>query len=294
MHDDHYKEDIRGDTMTKTSSTGIVGDDSTSVHRVEPMRICADGGPPVPDPCDVAVEEVLTIMVEDVGNFAVMCSPCDAVALAVGFVFAEGMISSADDIIQTTQRADPHVVAMRLEDPQCVATSRNLIVTSSCGLCGSRNIDNLMAGLMASKDSLRASGALLRGVAEEMRRRQRLFTRTGCTHASAVFSAGGEIIAFAEDIGRHSSLDKAIGHCLLDEQSLEQRGVMLSGRVSLELVAKSARAGFEIIAAVSAPTSLAIQAAERCNITLCAFVRGDRATVYTHPRRIRDVPRPLE
>jgi FdhD protein len=264
------------------------------MHRVEPMRIRTDGGAPVPDPCDVAVEEVLTIMVEGVGNFAVMCTPCDAVALAVGFAFAEGMISSAEDVIQATQRVDPHVVAMRLEDPQRVETSRNLIVTSSCGLCGSRNIDSLMAGLMASKDSLRTSGALLRGVAEEMRRRQRLFTRTGCTHASAIFSASGEIVAFAEDIGRHSSLDKAIGYCLLDEHSLEQRGVMLSGRVSLELVAKSARAGIEIIAAVSAPTSLAIRAAERCNITLCAFVRGDRATVYTHPRRIRDVARPPE
>jgi FdhD protein len=80
----------------------------------------------------------------------------------------------------------------------------------------------------------------------------------------------------------------------LNEESLERRGVMLSGRVSLELVAKAARAGLEVISAVSAPTSLAIQAAERCNITLCAFVRGDRATVYTHPRRIRDVPKPPE
>jgi FdhD protein len=133
---------------------------------------------------------------------------------------------------------------------------------------------------------------VLGDVAEQMSARQDLFSRTGGTHAAAIFSTGGQIVAFGEDIGRHSSVDKAIPRCLLNEDSLEQRGLMLSGRVSLELVAKAARAGIELMGAISAPTSLAIQAAERCNITLCGFVRGRRATVYTHPRRIRDLEQP--
>jgi FdhD protein len=196
------------------------------------------------------------------------------------------MITNIDDIIQLNQRRDPLVIAIKVEDPRNVVSNRNLIVTSACGLCGSRNIDRLMSGLVASKDSLRVPGSRLRQVAETMRARQRLFTQTGGTHASAIFSADGEIVSFGEDIARHSSLDKAIGRCLLDGQSLEQRGVMLSGRLGLELIAKAARAGIEIIAAVSAPSSLAIEAADRCNITLCGFVRGERATVYTHPHRI--------
>ncbi len=99
----------------------------------------------------------------------------------------------------------------------------------------------------------------------------------------------GQACSFAEDIGRHNALDKVIGKSLLAGQSLEQRGVMLSGRVSLELIAKTARAGIEVLAAISAPSSLAMRAAQRCNITLCCFVRGDRATVYTHPHRISDL-----
>jgi len=260
-----------------------------SVVRVDPLRISTRGEPPARDPCDVVVEALLTIMVDGVGSFAVMCTPCDAIALAVGFAFSEGIISSKEDIIQLSEQRDPHVVAMRVDDPEQVVSGRNLIVTSSCGLCGSRNIDSIMAGLTASKDSLCVPGSLLCDVTDKMRERQILFTQTGGTHAAAMFSADGEIVAFGEDIGRHNALDKIIGMCLVNGQSLEQKGVMLSGRVSLELVAKASRAGLEIMAAVSAPSSLAIQAAHRGNITLCGFVRGNRATVYTHPQRIRDL-----
>ena len=121
-----------------------------ALRRVEPIRISATGDAPRRDPCDVVVEELLTIMVEGVGSFALMCTPCDAMALAVGFAFSEGMISSVDDVIQHSERHDPHTIALRLDDPRQVASGRNLIVTSSCGLCGSRNIDKLMAGLAAS------------------------------------------------------------------------------------------------------------------------------------------------
>jgi FdhD protein len=178
---------------------------------------------------------------------------------------------------------------MRLDDATPAGSGRNLIVTSSCGLCGIRNIDRLMSGQLASRDSLRVPASLLVAVADRMQARQRLFARTGATHAAAIFTADGELLAFGEDIGRHNALDKAIGECLLQGLSLGSRGVMLSGRVSLELVAKAANAGIEIVAAVSAPSSLAIDVAQRGNITLCSFVRGNRATVYTRPHRIEEL-----
>ncbi|MDH7500243.1 MAG: formate dehydrogenase accessory sulfurtransferase FdhD, partial [candidate division NC10 bacterium] len=128
------------------------------------------------------------------------------------------------------------------------------------------------------------------GAMEAMRCRQRLFAQTGATHGAALFDAQGEIVALGEDIARHNALDKAIGRCLLVGLSPLGCAVALSGRVSFELVAKSARAGIELISAISAPSSLAIEAAERSGITLCAFVRGGRTAVYCHPERIRELP----
>ena len=278
--------DTPGEPPTKDHTANATRE---SMVRVEPLRLSTGGEPPRRDPCDVVVEELLTIMVEDVGSFAVMCTPCDATALAVGFAFTEGIISSKDDVVQLSERRDPHVVALQVDEPQKIVTRRNLIVTSACGFCGLRNLEKLVAGLTPSKESLKVSVSLLHDVAGKMRDRQVLFTKTGGTHAAAIFSAQGEIIAFAEDIGRHNALDKVIGLCVLNDQSMDQCGVMLSSRLSLELIAKAARAGIEIMAAVSAPSTLAIHTADRCHITLCGFVRGDRATVYTHPQRIQDL-----
>ncbi len=257
-----------------------------ATRHVEPLRVSTADGSAVRDPCDVVVEQLLTIMVEGVGNFAVMCTPCDVEALAVGFVFSEGLISSIDDVVDYSYRPDQQTIGLRLEDPGQGSAVRNLIVTSSCGLCGSRNVDRLLAGEETCADTLHVSPMVLRAVARDMHGRQHLFSRTGGTHGAGIFNADGKLLAVAEDLGRHSALDKAIGKCLMRGLRPAGCGAMLSGRVSLELVAKALRAGLEIMVAVSAPSSLAIDAAERCNITVCGFVRGDRATVYTHPRRI--------
>ncbi len=258
---------------------------------VEPLRISTDGSRPRRDPGLVVVEQILTIMIEGVGNFAVMCTPCNVEALAVGFAYSEGLISSPDDVISLSYRPDQKAVALRIEAPPTGAPQRNLIVTSSCGLCGSRNIDGLLSGAAGCPDTLRVPPATLHVAVRQMQARQSLFGPTGGTHAAGVFSADGGLCAFAEDIGRHNALDRAIGQCLLDGVSLPGHGAVLSSRLSFEMIAKAARAGFEIVAAVSATSSLAIEAAEKCGITLCAFVRGDRATVYTHPRRISGLDR---
>lgn len=240
----------------------------------------------VPDEA-VVVEALVTVMVAEVGSFALMCTPCDVQALAVGFAFSEGMIECAADVLQFTWEPQQRIAALHIDNPPAAVAGRNLIVTSSCGLCGSRNVEKLLEGSLACEETVQVSPTLLCEVAAEMASRQKLFQQTGGAHAAAVFSGAGEIIAFAEDIGRHNALDKAIGKCILEGVGLKSRGVLLSGRVSLEMMTKAARAGIELVAAVSAPSSLAVEVAERCRVTLCGFVRGDRATVYTHPQRVR-------
>jgi FdhD protein len=260
-----------------------------TTHEVQARRLSTDGTPPRVETCRLVVEEPLTIDIEGVGSYTLMCTPGDSMALAVGFAFTEGVIAGLSDIA-TLYRCedDPRIVRLRLAHPPAGETAqRNLPVASSCGMCGSlRSLEDLLADVPPVGDSLQLSSGRLQEAAREMREHQRLFVETGGTHAAGIFNAPGELLALAEDMGRHNALDKAIGRCLLARRALPGGWAMLSGRVSLELVSKAARAGVELLAAVSAPSSLAVQAAEQWNMTVCGFVRGDRATVYTHERRV--------
>ena len=261
-----------------------------AIRVVEAHRLAGQNPTPIVENCAVAVEHAATISIEDAGNYVLMCSPLDLEALAVGFACSEGLITGVADIDQLMVAAGgprSSVVRMRLVNRPAETSARTLIVSTSCGICGSRDIEERLSGPPVG-DQLRVAGSQLIAIGQAMRQKQDLFARTGAAHAAAVFDADCQIIAFAEDIGRHSALDKAIGKCLLAEQSTAGCGVMLSGRVSYELVCKAAAAGLEVVAAVSAPLSLAVEAATQRKITLCAFVRDDRATVYTHRRRITD------
>ena len=257
-----------------------------TVRDVEAVRFSGSDAAPRPEHTQVVVEQAVTIRVDDVGDFTVMCTPRELKALAVGFAFSEGMITCANDIhLLAACEEDPTAIRLKIRNPEG-ASGRNLVVASSCGMCGSRNVAEVLVRLPRSGDSLRVRPRLLNEVVQEMGSRQELFAATGGTHAAAVFDAEGRIVSFGEDIGRHNAMDKAIGKCLLSNESTAGCGVALSGRVSLELVTKAARAGIELIAAVSAPTSMAVEVARMTGITLCAFVRDDRATVYTHPHRV--------
>ena len=244
----------------------------------------------VPEDCPVVVEQSLTITIDGVGAFTLMCMPSQTVALAVGFAFTEGIITAARDIdLLYHCEDDPTAIRIRLGRVPEALPERNLIVSSSCGMCGNVAIDALLASLPRVEHRLAVPATTLGTVQAEMRRRQRIFTHTGGTHAAAIFTPAGEIVAFAEDIGRHNALDKCIGQCLLADRPTAGCGAALSGRVSLEMFVKAARAGIELLGAVSAPSSLAIDAAMSCDITLCGFVREDRLTVFSHTERIVDV-----
>jgi FdhD protein len=187
-------------------------------------------------------------------------------------------------------RSGPWFGSVRLElrAPPSGAVPRTLIVSSSCGLCGGRLEEGIDGPQVGSE--LRVEGLQLIDVANRLWQAQPIFQQTGATHAAGIFDSTGQLLATAEDSGRHNALDKALGKLLLAGRAAGGLGVILSGRISYELVLKSARAELELIAGVSAPSALAAEAASLRNITLCGFVRADRATVYTHPYRVAGLP----
>ncbi len=237
----------------------------------------------------VVQETAVMIDVEGVETYTLLCTPTDTLAMAVGFLFTEGVIERMADIdVLKECDDDTDTIRVRLTGkvPRIMDAGRNLLIATSCGLCGSENLKERVDALPAVGDAFRVEAALLRSVYGALRKRQTLFEACGGTHAAAVFDENGRVLASAEDAGRHNALDKAFGKCLLEGIATAGRGVALTSRLSLEMVGKCARAGVELMTAVSAPTSLAIDVANKCNITLCAFVRETRATVFTHSERV--------
>lgn len=278
-----------------------------------PLRVTTGNPRPETVTCQVICEDVLTIDVEDVGSYALMWTPTEGfggalgytaddgilddrgagvpeqLALAAGFAFTEGILDGIDDISDMSVCPDrPDVVRIRLVAPDMANIQRrNVVIGSSCGVCGGREqILSRITERAPASDRLRLSVHTFALILEFLRRHQRLFHGTGGSHAALAFDQNGGISAFAEDIGRHNAIDKIIGQLLLKRLSRVGAGVFVSSRLSYEMVAKAARAGFELIAAISAPTSLAIEMAHLAGITLCAFVRGEVVEVYTHPHRI--------
>lgn len=280
------------------------------VRSVPATRLAADGASG--GACLVVEEDVLTIEVEDVGTYALMWTPTEAggravgytvedgvladaggvpeaLALAAGFAFTEGIIDRREDIAHMSVCPDrPDVLRMRLADPAgATVRRRDVVVNSSCGICGGRErVREHLAANCRVGDMLRLSVTDFAPLREAMRRQQEIFNSTGGAHGAAIFDAALRLVATAEDLGRHNALDKAIGQHFLAGGDFAGCGVFISSRISYEMVAKSVRAGFELIAAISAPSSMAIETADRFGITLCGFVRDEGAKLYTHPHRI--------
>jgi FdhD protein len=264
---------------------------SGAVTYVQAHRISTGGGTGgrQKERIGVALETPVTIDVEGVGTYTVLCTPSDERAMALGFLFSEGLIDGLADVgVLRECGVDPDTIRVRLtgEPPREGEHGRNLLIASSCGACGSEELRARFDALPPVGDAFRIEGGKLPSVYDSLRKKQTLFDACGCTHAAGIFDAEANILSCAEDIGRHNALDKAIGKCLLEGIPTAGRGAALSGRVTLEMITKCVRAGIELITAVSAPTALAIDVASRCNVTLCAFVRENRATVFTHPGRV--------
>jgi FdhD protein len=164
---------------------------------------------------------------------------------------------------------------------------RNFYATSSCGVCGKASIDHIYTAAPPIQAGLIVRRSVVVGLPVALRARQEAFARTGGLHATGVFDREGALLVVREDVGRHNAMDKAIGHMLLRDQiPFADRVLMVSGRLSFELVQKAAMAGAPILCGVSAPSSLAVETAARLGMTLVGFVRGESFNIYTHAERI--------
>ena len=258
-----------------------------AVRKCSALRMTAQRPDPEPETCETIAEEAVTVSLAEAGSFILLATPSDVEALAVGFAYSEGLLTRREDIAELrAERTGPWTrrVALKLSCPGGDVEARNLIVTSSCGMCG-KHIEAGLAGPPLGR-SLHATQEQLVSLAAGLRDRQTLFSRTGGAHAAAIFDGQANVLSFAEDLGRHNALDKAVGKLVLEGREPRGHGVLLSGRVSYEMATKAARAGLEIVAAVSAPSALAVETCEARNVTLCCFVRDDRITVFAHPERI--------
>ncbi len=215
--------------------------------------------------------------------------------LAAGFLYGEGLIGGGDAITAirycTAGEQQYNIVHVVLSpgtpfDP--AQLTRNFYQTSSCGVCGKASIEAVMGPACSRVSSeLVVSPEVIVSLPEKLRAAQAVFERTGGLHAAGLFTPDGEPVRVREDVGRHNAMDKLVGASLLaGELPWSERIVMVSGRLSFELVQKAARAGAAVLAGVSAPSSLAVELAETAGVTLCGFVRGGRFNVYAGGGRI--------
>lgn len=239
----------------------------------------------------VAVEEPLQIRLNGANLAITMRTPGDDRSLAAGFLFTEGIVDDAAQISGIDEDGKGTVSA-QLEPGigfLSESVSRNFYMTSSCGVCGKASIDGLRAAGCTSLPSNdpKIDAQILASLPDRLRAAQSVFERTGGLHAAGLFDTAGKLLDLREDVGRHNAVDKLIGAALLEgRMPLDAHILMLSGRVSFELVQKALRARIPIIAAIGAPSSLAVETALRFGMTLAGFVRDGRFNLYSGHGRI--------
>jgi|GEM_PF-521175 len=228
-----------------------------------------------------------------------VCTPIDVIALVVGALFNEHMITVGSDVMRIEVQGNVvHVVIKKKKQEERVEQEVVVEQEKSKPNAADVNVDFDAGSNLTIEDicqHIRPNARVLSAIRAdqlielmaELHCRQRIFSRTGAAHAAMLVAADGEVLYFAEDIGRHNAVDKVIGKCLLQRGSVPAGCMLiLSSRIAFELVHKAARAGIELIAAVSAPSSLAIAAADYWNMTLCGFVRNGKINLYSHPERV--------
>ena len=280
---------------------------STRTRRRRIERISATGDGPAGAKADLlAVEEPLEIRIGGQALTVTMRTPGDDLDLAAGFLFTEGLLSPAVDLRQI-RMCDENVADATLGPPGLPAPAaleratdtrraqRNFLTTSACGVCGKESIDaiRVRSRYDLATDRVRVSPSVLASLPDRLREAQRVFASTGGLHAAGLFGADGTLLVLREDVGRHNAVDKVIGWALrAGRLPLTGHVLLVSGRASFELVQKAAVAGIPVLAAVSAPSSLAADLADETGMTLVGFLRGSSMNAYTGAERITGVPAP--
>ncbi|SCG60136.1 formate dehydrogenase accessory sulfurtransferase FdhD [Micromonospora coxensis] len=278
--------------------------DRRGVLRID-LDAAVDGRAALRRPDTLAVEEPLEIRVGPAGPgrrrplTVTMRTPGDDLDLALGFLLTEGLIRSDEDVrtaqlcagAQTpnTYNVVDVVLAPGVPEPATDPT-RNFHTTSSCGVCGKASIDAIRtrSRFAVADDPLTVPAGLLVELPDRLRAAQRAFDRTGGLHAAGLFDADGALVALREDVGRHNAVDKVVGWAVRQRRlPLTGHLLLVSGRASFELTQKAWMAGLPLLAAVSAPSTLAADLAEEAGMTLVGFLRGRSMNVYTGAHRIR-------
>jgi FdhD protein len=272
----------------------------TARRPIASVRVCAFDGDSVRErPDKVVTEEPMEIRLHGPGQepealAITMRTPGNDFELAVGFCLTEGILGSAGELdtvaycLAGEGEQEYNVVTVKLRHPVDRGRYQRVVAANaSCGLCGKTTLDEVEQHCEPVSAGPTVARSVITALPERIRAAQTVFDATGGLHAAACFTRHGELVALREDVGRHNALDKLIGHALL-ERDLPLAGdvLMVSGRVSFEIVQKAAMAGIPVVCAVSAPSSLAVDAARRLGQTLVGFVRGNSANVYTHPERV--------
>ncbi len=241
----------------------------------------------------LAVEEPLEIRLGARSFSMTMRTPGNDTELAAGFLLAEGVITCKANIRSLRTAADdPNICEVELAPevtPRPAPAERNFLITSACGVCGKTSLADLASNKCPAlpADEMQLDRWVVYRLSAQLREAQSVFEATGGLHAAALFDRDGNLASVREDVGRHNAVDKLIGAALLKGLTpLVQSIMLVSGRASFELVQKALVAGIPVLAAVGAPSSLAVATAERCGMTLIGFLRNGRFNVYTHGRRI--------
>lgn len=296
---------VREDFMRRVTAYHAARQQQTG-GSLDPMRtvsvVRVSGGRASTAADVAAAEEPLEIRLHDRPFVVIMRTPGADRELAAGFLFAEGVIRHAGELGAVEHCRHPHhpdvhnivnvflmgEAAARVETT--MAERRNVMANSSCGICGRVTIDSLKTRAAALGTTSFVDAEVLHGLPDALRSEQSVFEQTGGLHGAALFTTSGALVTSSEDVGRHNAVDKVIGRLLLDEKlPLSDHVLVVSGRTSFEIVQKAWLAGVQVICAVSAPSSLAIELAAEAGITLLGFARDRAFNIYSHPQRIRGV-----
>lgn len=274
---------------------------STRVVRVQIQRL---NGPVQTDESDfLAAEEPLEIRVDGRNVAVVMRTPGEDEELAAGFLVTEGLIHDAAGIADISHVphcpganrdvlvSDSNALDVRLKNPASVdfdKLTRHVFTSSSCGICSKSTIEAVRRQFPPIEDDCVMDAEVLFRLPQALSSVQHTFNRTGGLHACALFDLDGSLLVLREDVGRHNALDKVIGWALLKNQlPLSRRALLLSGRASFEMLQKSLAGGIPIVAAISAPSSLAVMFAQESGLTLAGFLRDARMNIYSGAKRLQ-------
>ncbi len=254
--------------------------------------VLRSGGAELTQEC-VAQEVAVSLELDGTPHVVMLATPADLEDFALGFCLTEGLIDAPDDLLRCEIRLREKGIVLALSLAPSLSEARggrrrNMVGRTGCGLCGTDDLDQVVRLPAEALPSTRIRGSALERAMRELGSRQPLAQATGATHAAALCDLAGRILIVREDVGRHNALDKLIGAMLRGGLDPSACFIAVTSRASVEMVQKTALAGVSILAAVSAPTQLAIQCALNANLLLAGFVREDRATIYAGASRVQD------